>query len=235
MPRVNRRKTSTRSRKDEDAERTRPEEQGDDFDLERFRPEEQEADVEMVRPEERLDALDSIVQAEYWKERALDAINKNKILEEKNEKLESDVYAWERRTKRIEKRSERLQKEIEELTKTAGRRKSISNNFEVSTKELEEVERNPSSDLRKLMQSSFRNKWSKKKLAGVKESIDDDEASVGAETAAARKYINEYLESNPQGAKGSPVNLVIDAEKRSDRSTRSAPEKTTSSPRQMAV
>ncbi len=173
-----------------------------------------------------LGALDSIKQAEYWKERALDAINKNKILEERNEQLESDVYAWERRTKRIEKRSERLQAEIELLTKTNGRRKAISNNFEVSAKEVEEVERNPSSELQRLMQSSFRNKWSKKRLAGVQETLhDDDGNSVGAETLAARKYINEYLEKNPQKPT-SPIDMVVGKENRSDRSTRSAPDNT---------
>jgi membrane-associated HD superfamily phosphohydrolase len=174
-----------------------------------------------------LGALDSIKQAEYWKERAIEAINKNKILEEENSKLESDVYAWERRTKRIEKRAERLQSQVDDLTKIAGRRKAISTNIEVSPKELEEVERNPSSELKKLMKSSFRNKWSKKKLAGVNESLLE-EASVGDETAAARKYINEFLESNSQKENTTPVNMVV--ERRSDRSVRSAPEKRVSAP-----
>lgn len=143
-------------------------------------------------------ALDLIKQAEYWKERAINAMNKNQKLQERNAILENDVIAWERRTKRIEKRSERLQNEIEEMTKTAGRRKNISNNFEVSNKEVEEVANNPSSDLKKLMQSSFRQKWSKKRLAGLDTPIDDN--SDGDETVAARKYIDEFLNLNDRDA-----------------------------------
>ena len=170
---------------------------------------------------EGVTAMDGGKEAEYWKHRVHDLIQKNKALDDRNKelqgvnaKLEQDVRAWERRSRRMEKRAERFQGDLASIRRS--RRSSVATNYEVSEKEVEEVASNPSNDLRKLMQSSFREKWSKKRLAGVEDK--DDAESIGESTAAARKYVNDYLESNPQDRVINIPDMVVaaKAEKRQD-------------------
>ena len=173
-----------------------------------------------------LSALDIIKTTDYWKGRAIDAINKNKDLTEENQSIleknqekerevetwKKEVETWKRRVVRAEKRVEKVQAELA-LTTVGMTTAGISNRgTTVTAEEIAEVTVNPSRDLQHMMGSSFRKKWSRRRVSGIDDQEDADAGSAGESTTAARKYVNEYITSQ----KGKKVQYIISTDDQRD-------------------
>eukprot|EP00979_Chaetoceros_neogracilis_P017604 scaffold10260_cov266-Chaetoceros_neogracile.AAC.17 len=118
-------------------------------------------------------SLEEKKQIEYWRKRATDATEKNRIKTEENGELERDVTKSNHLANVLEKINKRFETDIETLT-TSRRRSSVISNYTISEKEMEEASR--SENVKSLLGSSLRFKWcgsiSDKAEMDVKNSVD---------------------------------------------------------------
>jgi hypothetical protein len=140
------------------------------------------------------DKLNVLQEMEQWKERAIRAEKIYDEMAQEIQNLKKEVITWENRTRRAEKRCERLQNGDLDID-LHYRNLYSHNNLESSN--ASDVATKPNVDLKALIQGkSFRNKWDKKRIAGIEEEIR--QVSDGESTIAARDYINQFIESTPR-------------------------------------
>lgn len=92
----------------------------------------------------------------YWQERAMDAIQKNHILNKDSDILEKDLAVSNRTFNRLERTNIGLLKEIDEL-KAWRRRSRLCENYTISDAEIEDA--GISEEMKLLLGSSVRTKW----------------------------------------------------------------------------
>lgn len=160
----------------------------------------------------------------YWKERAVDAEEKNTELMAEIDNLQRQCKTWESRLRRSEKRVEKLMKEQESRPNRPGLgyrgMSSVGNSIAadkldpeekvkgnntapvVEAVKSEEPTEGPRSGLKTLIHGrSFRQKWDRMKLAGIEKAPPPIEESPS--TIAAKKYVEQYLEET--GNKGAKI------------------------------
>jgi hypothetical protein len=147
-----------------------------------------------------LDALDVLKEMQGWKERALNAEQKNWAMSEEIKALEKDVSMWQGRTRRIELRCERIKKGQKEEAKQKRNRPpfSFSNDDRSRNSDDDEtaIPHEPSAQLQTFLRgNSFRGKWDRKRISGIEE--ETDLSTVGESTVQARKYVQDYIQSHP--------------------------------------
>mmetsp|Transcript_13623 Transcript_13623/g.25590 ORF Transcript_13623/g.25590 Transcript_13623/m.25590 type:complete len:405 (+) Transcript_13623:41-1255(+) len=139
------------------------------------------------------DKLNVLQEMEKWKERAIHAESLHDEMAQEIQALKKEVVAWETRTRRLEKRCERLQNGNHAMDFYD--RNWSSQNHESS--DAPGVETEPTAELKALLQGkSFRNKWDRKRIAGIDEEIK--QVSDGESTIAARNYIDQFIVSSPK-------------------------------------
>lgn len=139
------------------------------------------------------DKLNVLQEMEQWKERAIRAERMHDEMAQEIQALKKEVITWENRTRRAEKRCERLQNGDHD--KDLHYSNMYNHNVESSINS--EIATKPSVDVKALIQGkSFRDKWDRKRIAGIEEEIR--QVSDGESTIAAREYINQFIESSPK-------------------------------------
>lgn len=151
------------------------------------------------------DQLNVLHEMEQWKKRAMDAEKKQEEMAQEIQTLKKEVTTWENRTRRAEKRCERLQNGDQD--KDASFRSLYNHNCDSSNASEISITKS-GTEIKALIQGkSFRNKWDRKRIAGIEEEIHL--MSDGESTVAAREYINQFIESSSK-------RMIIQDETRDD-------------------
>lgn len=148
-----------------------------------------------------LDSSDVVKDIEMWKNRALLAEKKNKQMAEEIEKLKREKESFQFRFKKIA--VSRGVDTVQNITSSTSANTLNESSFAQNYKSFQElrVDVTPENkELRKLIghkRDSFRHKWNKASISNRIQGIEmEEEKSIGASTAAARKYLNGMLSEN---------------------------------------
>lgn len=143
-----------------------------------------------------LNGLEVLKELEGWKEKALKLQGENNTMSEKISILEQDLRSAHSRIDRLGKKV--IGKEplsiLDRLSSLGEPNLSSQNGVSISLDDDEVFE--TSNEVKTLLGTSFRSKWDRRKVAGLNPLHQPDEESIGEETIAARKYIEDYMEDH---------------------------------------
>lgn len=163
-----------------------------------------------------LDNLNMLEQMEAWRDKATAAENRMEEMAEEIASLKKEASMWQGRTRRAEKRCERIQSGMEDNKVVRKNSRgmssvcpdhSLANDVSIimSEDDAEALKRSNPGLKTVLRGTSFRQKWDRKRIAGIEEEIKV-ETSDGESTVAAREYVDQYLEYNQH--------VLVDSENR---------------------
>lgn len=144
---------------------------------------------------QELNGIEVLKELEGWKEKALKLQDENNSMSEKISILEQDLRSAHSRIERLGKKV--IGKEplsILDRLSSLGEPSLSKNSISISLDDDEVLE--TSNEVKTLLGTSFRSKWDRRKVAGLKPLNQPDEVSIGEDTVAARKYIEEYMEDH---------------------------------------
>jgi len=159
-----------------------------------------------VKGIKHLDSVNVLKEMHSWKQKAGNLEEENISLKEKITELENKYESIQSRARRYEKRLQEgrpltilekheIEMSLDRDTKNASTLEAdMTNDDDDDESSISVTSIGPSDELKKMLGTSFRNKWNRRKIAGLESEAPSEDSSVGEETAVARKYIDEYME-----------------------------------------